>query len=259
MSDIDEFLDGEPETGGEEAQTTESTEGAQAAPEAEPAPESAPDTPEKPEDGATAEKTDAPAASEEKHVPLAALQDERQKRQALERQFEAFRQEVTQAHQRETPKPPDMFEDPEGYLRHMEQSFDEKLISRVMGMAEAQSRATHGDFDEALAAFGDAVRANPVLSHQLRQAAHPGEFAYQVGKQALMMREIGDPEAFGQKRFDAGYEKAKAEFEPRLKELEAKLTEQAAPPNLGGERSAGDRSGPAWAGPESLEEMFPSV
>ena len=45
----------------------------------------------------------------------------------------------------------------------------------------------------------------------------------------------------------------------RLKELEAKLTEQAAPPNLGGERSAGDRSGPAWAGPESLEEMFPSV
>src|SRR5262245_51252603 len=50
------------------------------------------------------------------HVPLAAMLDEREKRQRIERDFEAFKKQ----HQQPPKPPPSPYDDPDAYARHVD-------------------------------------------------------------------------------------------------------------------------------------------
>ena len=193
----------------------------------------------------------APAApqTQERHVPLAALEAERTQRQdwkekairneeeakQLRQQLEQF-QRQPQVQQHYQPQPIDPL-----------QQVQQQLVNERFNTSEMLVKAAHADADQVVEVFMEAARANPALAAALHQQRHPWDFAYKEGKRLAMLKEVGD---------DPAAYRAKVEAEIR-----AQLQTQAAPQlqlpqSLNGARSVAPRSAPAWTGPPPLTDIF---
>lgn len=117
----------------------EAEPGAQQQPEAEPKPEPAPAAPE-PE--ALPAPVEPEARPEEKHVPLVAMLDERDKRKALE--AEIARRDALAA-QQQPQALPDMFEDPDGFRAHQESLVYQQALGTKLDISEEMARDKFGD------------------------------------------------------------------------------------------------------------------
>lgn len=193
---------------------------------------------------AKAEPEAAPPAAETDppHVPIAALKDERAKRQAAEAELAKLREAQTKP-----PPMPSPVDDPEGYARHMaEVAFNERLNVSEMLIRQAHDAAA---VDEAVALFGQEVEANPELGRQLRQQLHPWDWVMKRAAQTKARQEIGDDPA-------AYRERVRKEL---LAEMQAKAPEPTAQPtlpkSLATERNVGARTPDAYAGPPPLEQI----
>src|SRR5688572_23284178 len=97
----------------------------EAAPETAPEPEEAPGEPVRDDKGRFAAKTGvddaAPPADKLPEQEYKAIRDEREKRQALERELEALRQQFQQAQQPKEPPapPPSVWDDEQGFGQHI--------------------------------------------------------------------------------------------------------------------------------------------
>lgn len=265
MDDLEDILAGNPES-----ETTDYPETSPDDAKAEPVETEKPEAKTEPDPKAdTGEKDDAkapPAKAEndqtEKVVPIKALEDERHKRQELERRIA----QIEQAKQPEDPEP-DQWEDPEGHKawRHRQDerrdlNTRQMLFQERCNVSEMLVRSSVGaeKYDAAYAAFVEAVEENPAIRVQLSAQANPAQFAYDVGQRHLMLKEIGsDPDAYRAKlkaEILAELKPAKAED----KQPEAKPEpEPDLPKSLAGEKSAAGRKGPAWGGPTPLSEILP--
>ena len=232
-----------------------------AKPEAEPVVEAAPE-PETGEDLSTEPVKEAapvepdpgapPAPSEEipsGHVPRAALEDERRKRQEaqtaskeledrladLEKRLTAPQPQPVQQPQPQpqqpptpqvVPKAPDPWTDPEGALAYAGQQADQKLLDMRVTLSQDMMRSTTPDYDEVEAVFIAEAKRDPLLTAQMVQASNPAKFAYEKGRQLKLMSEIGsDPSAYEQQIRD----KIMAEIE-EARAAEAAQASQATPP-----------------------------
>lgn len=209
-----------------------------------------------------------PAAEQEPdHVPVAALKDERKKRQESERiakeyaeKLAAYERQMQQSPPPAPPARPDLFENPDGALDYVQQQFQQQLVRTKLDMSVAMARSQHEDYGEAEAAFVDAVRANPSLYDQMMADPHPAGFAYRVGKQVAALRDIGgDPEAYRAK--------VRADLEAELRQQwEAERQSNGSgrptpsrpslPPSLAGGRDTNGRFAPAWSGPTPLKDIL---
>lgn len=158
--------------------------------------------------------------------------DERTKRQAAEARATALERELAdlkagkqqqpqpqKPQPRQIPERPDPFTDPDGARRwdddrqtEREQAADQRDFENRCGLSESFMIEIKGeaDYREKEEAFGEAVKANPALSAQLRRSANPAKFAYEQGKKYLALKEIGDdPVAYR--------ERLRAELEAELK------------------------------------------
>jgi len=206
---------------------------------AEPAAEPEAQAPEPEAEGAPA----APQASET-HVPLAALEAERQARKdhkgradRLEGEMQAMREQLARFQQGQ----------PQPQFNPLE-SMQQQIVNERFNTSEMLVKQAHQDADEVVGVFMEAAKANPALSAALQQQRHPWDFAYKEGKRLLMLREVGDDPA-------AYKERLKAEL---LAEIQgsAKPAPVAIPQSLNGARSVAPRSAPAWTGPEPLESIL---
>ena len=194
---LDDLLMSEPVEAAEAQPPAES----EPIPETEPAaapPEALPVEP-KPEEAAsndTGESSDAPPASaaepasdpgENKTVPLAALEDERRKRQELESRMAAFEEKQRQAER------PDPEIDPEGAA-----AFDTQESYRwFVGALQEQMRMQFHDYDEVEQVFNEEAAKNLGLAQQLYQSANPAVFAYKEGLRLKQVRDMGEnPQEF---------------------------------------------------------------
>lgn len=203
--------------------------------EAEPAEQTAEtETGEKEPDGTPPpadEKTDTT-------VPIAAMHDERRKRQDLERRVAELQQQQTQA------PVPDVLEDPEAFTAYQDNKRQAERLQDRIAMSEQLIRSQVGeeDYNTAELAFADEVINNPALAVELRTHPNPAKFAYDVGKAVLDRQEIGDPREFAAKQVAAALESQKAtmadEIAKRVQEEVAKLV----PKSLADTQSAGARS-----------------
>ncbi len=195
------------------------------------------------------------------HVPVAALQEERRRRQELERQLaEATRQPPPKPV--DPPKRPELFEDPDAYRADLERTFDDRLANERLNWSELQARQVHGTevVDKAFQAFGEIVQKNPALYQQVMGSQHPWDAVVQVVRKIEALNEIGDPMTFAQRK--------EAELRQRLRaEWDAEQASKAPPPPaaaplalptaLGSVPSVAPRSSaPAWNGPTSLANVF---
>jgi hypothetical protein len=196
-----------------------------------------PEVPETPEPEVAPEPKPEPAT-----VPLAAVQEERQKRQELERQIAAMRQQ-------KPPEPtPDVFEQPDQVIPYMKKQMDEALMAQRSEMSRMFAEQQFGA-DE-VAAAQEAILKPGMEADANRLSAEPMPYVALVKwhQQQKLMSEIGDnPNAWR----DAERAKIRAEVE-----AEQAVKAARAAPSLATQTSVGERSGPAWAGPTPLGDIL---
>ena len=139
-------------------------------------------------------------SGESNTVPLRALEDERRKRQEMEREVAFMRQQMQQAQAQQQQEPvPDFWDNPEGVIdtrvsaavNQALAAFQHKQTLERLNASEAAVKARHADADDALRGWLEAVNVNPTLNDQMLIASDPGEFAYKAGKNWQQVQQVG--------------------------------------------------------------------
>ncbi len=212
-----------------------------------------------------------PAAPQEPqdHIPVAALKDERQKRQQLEAQLQEY-QNYFQALQQQQNQPqvqaPDPNVDFNGWLNWRDQQIAAQIRESVMGevqnygnqvtvmnraqVSEALARQRHEDYDKVIdGSFSEAVQANPNIVTLLARDPDPASFAYRTAKQWEQAKSLGNSEPVDRAQIEA---QVRAQIMSELG-----LSNKQAPSSLASERSVSvPRSGVAWGGPTDLGDIL---
>ncbi|MGH8678694.1 MAG: hypothetical protein ACREUQ_10130, partial [Burkholderiales bacterium] len=206
------------------------------------------------EEAAPAADDSAPPAEQQINDPmqgqLAALKDERRKRQELER--------LVQQYQQSQPAPevqsPDFWENPDAALNQRFQEFGTQLMQQMQTAqwqerttaSEAAAKAKHADFDDKIELFHSLAERDPTLVNELRRSNDPAEFAYAKASEAMLLQQHGS--------VDALLKAKRAEWEAEIKGSIPTL--QMPPSSTASERSVAARSGPNWGGPKSLADII---
>lgn len=184
-----------------------------------------------------------PVAQEEtKHIPISALLDEREKRQAATRELEELRRQM--AAQQQQQKQPDFYEDPESRLRAERSQVQQMLWNERLNTSEIVARNAFGDdaVNEAQQAFLAESRNNPTLYMELQRQANPYGYVVQWHKRQSVLTKLGDdPDAYIQ-----------AEVQRRLQELQAAPKPAAPPASLAAAPAAGTGQKLAKSGFDAL-------
>jgi len=168
--------------------------------------------PERPEGEVVAEtKADGEKPTVDDNAPLVPswrLREVNEEKRGLADRLAALEAERLQwqANQQRQPEKepekakPDPLLDPEGYAKHMEERFNERLLGerREMSLRLAK-RQYKEEFDEAYSA----ARANvdPVLKARMQNSDDPGETLIQWHRETKTMKEVGtDPKAWLEKQ-----------------------------------------------------------
>lgn len=198
---------------------------------------------------------ETPKAPEAHTAPLTALLDEREKRQAAERELNQLRewrrQQEAQARAAQQ-KVPDVFEDPQGFVAHSQQTFQSALIGTKMEMSKFLAERDFGAelVNEAFAFY----EANPQLSQQFVSHPSPWHAGVEFYKQQKAIQEIGnDPEGWKKSQMDTLREQIKAEL---LAEMQGAVPAKPKPPvSLAGQPAAG-RGEPKAAPGSAFDQIF---
>ncbi len=141
-----------------------------------------------------------PPKAEPGHIPISALLDEREKRQALQRRLDAL-----EAQRQQTEQPSPTFQTPEDIAAYVQREAANAAWSAKIDFSEQTAREKHTDavVDAAIAwsmAKCEAEKASlgfsPFAVEQMRQR-HPVDWVVRQHKRDAFVSEIGDdPEAY---------------------------------------------------------------
>lgn len=184
-----------------------------------------------------------------------AYKDEKAKRQELEARLAKVEAERQQPEPQPAPQI-DPIDDPQGYTQHIQQQIQMATLQASVNLSERFARQQHGD--EAFEAANQWARQpeQQALLANAVQSGDPWGEVIAAHKRHVAMQEIGDdPQAY----------RERIENEVRAR-LEAEMAEQAPQPsptppqpmpaNFAKARNAGQRKGPEWAGPTSLDDAL---
>ncbi len=227
---------------------------AEAAPKQPLAPETDADGPERDEQGRFAAKTGVeeavPPTDKLPQEDYKAIREEREKRQALERDMEALKAQLQSLQQPNEPDiPPSLWEDENKWgAQLVSQAVSQAEQKTVMRMSEMMARQAEPEFDTLKAEFLALAEANPALAEQAIADPHPWNKAISIARNHKKMQELG---AVNVSDLEA---KIRAQIMGEMQAIPP--ARPGLPPTLTTERSVGGRSGPAWAGPASLDELL---
>lgn len=146
------------------------------------------DTSEDETTGDEEEGSATPAEEEPKSVPIAALHDERRKRQLAEEEVETLRQQVPKGEE----DAPDRFEDPDAYddwlrAKWQREQDDKTRRDYVASVEESRSNmlSKHDDFVEIEQVFYVLANQDKELAQEMWDSNDPAAFAYEKGKEHL--------------------------------------------------------------------------
>ena len=215
----------------------------------------APDTGPPPEN-----KQDVPQT-----VPVAAVLEERKKRQAVEARLKELEARIaappppaapTASASPEVPLEDLMFQDPQRFIQAVRAPIEEQLVQTRIALSEQAARR-EADYDQAIDALNRHVEQSPpeVRNHvaaTLRQHPDPARWAVEQGRAILaqqnwgqVIQQYGSPDAFLAAQRAAAPPVASHPSPP------------APPASLASARSAGPRSGGApWSGPTPLSQIL---
>jgi hypothetical protein len=201
-------------------------------------------------------------------VPLAALEDERRKRQQAERERDEARGgaqnrgggENTPGNGKAKPKElteEDAVVDPAGYAKQEAQKVRQEFRLKLYNASEKRARAKYPDkeaFQKYHDAFIEAATADQRLFATMDADDDPVVYAIETGRKYLKAKEMGDPEDFEAKiRADE-----RAKVEAALKRKAPIVKAKDIPPTTAGARNAPE-SGVGDDDDEDDDESFSSM
>lgn len=205
-----------------------------------------------PTEPAAAPATTQPANNQEftpkERAFLAAAQEERRKRQAMEQELAALRQ-TKPAEPAKT-----FWDDPEAALKQHEAQTRQIVLTTRLDTSEAIARQRYKDFDDNVAEFGNLMQTVPGVRDQWLAAADPAEFAYQVGKRQKELKSIGNIEEYKQRI--AAETRAALEAEYKAKEAQRQKLAADLPGSLSDVRSSGTPARAVFTGPTPLDTIL---
>lgn len=213
-------------------------------PEAEAKPEPKPEPKEE-------KKVERQEMSEKERAFLAAAQEERRKRQELERRI----QEIEASKTKETPK--QFWDNPEEALAKFKAEITEATTRTRLDTAEMIARRQYPDFDEKVQTFGQLVNSVPGLAQQWLSSPDPAEFAYKVAKNHMEVQAVGGLDQLMAKK----EAEIRARLEAELREkydkaaLEAAKQREQLPGSLSNTRGVSQNK-PVWTGPTPLGSLL---
>ncbi|MNE00445.1 hypothetical protein D3C87_1243640 [compost metagenome] len=214
-------------------------------------------------------QADNAAAQQPGHVPIQALDAERGKRKETEERYEKKLKELEdriaslsnpqQATQQAQPvAPPEIFEDPDGYIRHQLTPVQQQMMDMREFVSENMATTAYGAdaVNEAKQAI-EQVAATPegqrVIAEML-QSQHPYDALMKWYKKQKAMDEVGDdPEAYFQRRLQ---EMQAAQQQPQTQTQQPATQAAPLPTDFSGAPSGGPRGGPEYGGPRSLTDIM---
>lgn len=113
-----------------------------------------------------------------KSVPVAALKNERLKRQQAEEQLKQYQQKYDKDEQA-----PDPVEDPEGYKAYVKQQAKDELVNERIETSRNEMLAKHKDYEKMELAFATLKAQDESLHQQMLDHPKPAEFAYKKAKE----------------------------------------------------------------------------
>lgn len=198
-----------------------------------------------------------PEKPEAKEVPLAALLDERDKRQSLQKQLDELRTQTPEVKQ----EIPSVFDDEAGFNKSIDDRIDAKVQARLNQASASRAQRKYGDeFEAKLAEANEFLNSNPSIANEVLSGDDPMEAAFERHAQYKESLQLNDPNY---------REKLKAEIKAEaLKEIQAeldgdlkaktekdKLTESLTP-SLAGQKAVGGNTVVAKAVEDPLETTF---
>lgn len=196
-----------------------------------------------------------PSEPEQSHIPIAALKDERAKRQALEneyrqaaerlQQYEAYFAQQNGQQQQQEQDPLEIIA--QQVMSRLQPQTEMQMLTMKVDMAEQVARTKWADYDEKVEHFKAAVQTNPFLLQELKAAANPAEYAYNAANRILEAKSFSQP----------GPSREQMEAEMREKIMaELGLNKPQAPTSLVTEQSKGTRAAPSFAGPTPMTQIL---
>lgn len=120
------------------------------------------------------------------------LKEEREKRQALERELEAIKQQLQSRPQEPPAPPPSVWEDEQAYGGHIvSTAVQQATFNARLDMSEMMVRQANPDFEDMKAKFLEMASQNPSLQQQALADPHPWQRAYTIAKNAAKMEALG--------------------------------------------------------------------
>lgn len=214
---LDDVLNGEEvvEEVVEEVTTEEPTETETTEEETEPAAE---------EPSSTAERK-----TEEKDWTFTAYQDEKRKRQELERKLEEL--------QKPKEKAPDVFDDPEGYQTYQQTQIDSKITNVKAEMSQFMAQREFGKerVESAFAKFSEMVKEQPELYTKAIKAVSPYHEIVEIVEKAEKFEKMQNVDEFEAQMRAKIEQQIRAEFEQKYASQSAK---KSVTPSLNSQKSA---------------------
>lgn len=211
-----------------------------------------------------------------KTVPHQALEAERQKSKRYTEEVADLRREIASRDaawerrigqlleaQKPQQAPPDFYENPQAAVFHTVQPHFEQFSRAMQVNNQLVAAARYGDdkvkeADQAFAEAYQSQRLDPADYQRVMSSPNIFAAAVQWNEQRKLREEIGDdPSAYR--------EKIRAQVLSELQQQNGNGAAQAngqqkpapvMPSNFAAARNVGNRSGPAWAGPPSIADIF---
>lgn len=199
----------------------------------------------------TAEKSESTADSkeseEEKDWKFAAYQDEKRKRQELERQLEELKKPKEEA------KAPDVFDDPEGFQSYQATQLDQKVMQVKAEMSQFVAEKEFGKekVDAAFTKFSEMVKDNPELYSQAINSPSPYHQIVEIVDKAQKYEQMQNVDQFEAQMRAKIEEQIRAELEEKYSKQVAKKSNVT--PSLNSQRSA---EGGHNEASQSLQDIF---
>lgn len=150
------------------------------------------------EESEPSETEEAPAEAEKPHmVPYAAMKQEREARQELERRLQALEagqpKQQPQASQPQQPQAiPDAYEDPQGFAAYLQQERAQIEWNADVKISKFKAETKYGEdkVKEAIAWAQQQAATDPLLDQRIGQAASPVEFVVQEHQRSLTFQTL---------------------------------------------------------------------
>jgi len=203
---------------------------------------------EEPKEVVKEEKKEQPREemSQKERALLAAAQDERNKRQDLERRLKEL-----EAKPQGDPKT--FWDAPEEHLQKFQQDVQGMITRTRLDTSESIARQRYKDFDQNVQVFAEVIRQTPGMQQQWLNSPDPAEFAYRTGKNYRELQEVGNLDALRTKIEQETRKKIEEEYKKKAEDRKNQAS------NLPGSLSdvhGGNPTKPVWNGPSSLDDIL---